>query len=382
MAGPAVPAALARTALTKQVAQHGQRKRRGWVRVLLIGVTLVLSLPLLTVACVASLASNSGSGSIDPAAAGLAGIPRRAAVAYQANAGRCPGLTWTLLAAIGAVESNHGQIGSASIDETTGDVEPWIFGPTLDGSSGTAAIPIGEWAGWWGLTGPWTQAVGPMQFLPATFETHAQDGNGDGQASPHNIDDAVATTAHYLCTASGEHIEGVDEIAAIYNPGSPTYSHELAAEERAILDALPAPTVLATGTGDATFCPVSGPVDFTDTWGAPRSGGRTHQGVDIFADIGTPVVAPADGMVDHYDNQLGGLSYRLYADDGTYYYGTHLSAYENVGAGWVAAGTIIGRVGNTGNAATTPPHLHWEIHPNGRGSDAINPTPAANELCG
>lgn len=381
MAAPAVPAALLRSAIAKKAAQRGRRKKGGWSRVVLIGVALVLSLPLLTVACVASLAGGSGGGEIDPAAAELAGIPRRAAVAYQANGGRCPGLTWTLLAAVGAVESNHGQIGLSSIDEVSGDVEPRIFGPTLDGSSGTAAIPIGEWVGRWGLTGPWTQPVGPMQFLPATFEGYAQDGNGDGDANPHNIDDAVASAAEYLCTASGDHVDRVEDIAAIYNPGSPTYADELAAEEQAILDALPAATTLAAGTGGAGFCPVGGPVEFTDTWGAPRSGGRTHEGVDMFAATGTPVVAPAGGTVEHYDNQVGGLSYRLTADDGTYYYGTHLSAYENVGADWVAAGTVIGYVGNTGNAATTPPHLHWEIHPNGRGSDPINPTPTAEALC-
>jgi murein DD-endopeptidase MepM/ murein hydrolase activator NlpD len=126
---------------------------------------------------------------------------------------------------------------------------------------------------------------------------------------------------------------------------------------------------------------VAGPVQFTDTFGAARSGGRTHQGVDIFAPAGTPVVAPANGRLEHYDNRLGGLSYRLHADDGTYYYGTHLSAYENVGAGHVSAGTVIGYVGNTGNAATTPPDLHWEIHPNGQGTPATNPTPTAAAVC-
>jgi murein DD-endopeptidase MepM/ murein hydrolase activator NlpD len=130
------------------------------------------------------------------------------------------------------------------------------------------------------------------------------------------------------------------------------------------------------GAGEiaATLCSVAGPVTFTDTWGASRSGDRTHQGVDMFADEGTPVIAVAPGRVEHYNNSLGGRSYRLYADDGTFYYGAHLSAYANEGAGHVDAGTVIGYVGRTGNAAATPPHLHWEIHPGGRGSPAINPT--------
>jgi murein DD-endopeptidase MepM/ murein hydrolase activator NlpD len=134
----------------------------------------------------------------------------------------------------------------------------------------------------------------------------------------------------------------------------------------------------AVGAG---LCPVAGPATFTDTWLAPRSGGRQHQGVDIFAPEGTPVIAVAPGRLEHYNNTLGGLSYRLYADDGTYYYGTHLSAYANQDAGHVDAGTVIGYVGRTGNAATTPAHLHWEIHPAGRGTPAINPTPTTNALC-
>jgi peptidoglycan LD-endopeptidase LytH len=134
--------------------------------------------------------------------------------------------------------------------------------------------------------------------------------------------------------------------------------------------------------GQVSTCPVAGPVQFSDTFGAPRPDGRGHEGVDIFAPVGTPVLAPASGRVEHFDNSVGGLSYRLYGDDGTYYYGTHLSGYENVGTGHVEAGTVVGYVGKTGNAATTPPHLHWEIHPGGRGTSAVNPTEATESLCG
>jgi murein DD-endopeptidase MepM/ murein hydrolase activator NlpD len=104
----------------------------------------------------------------------------------------------------------------------------------------------------------------------------------------------------------------------------------------------------------------------------------------MFAATATPTVAPVAGQVDHYDSGLGGLSWRIYGDDGNYYYGTHLSAYANVGAGHVEAGTVIGYVGQTGNAATTPPHLHFEIHP-GRGPGAppgaVNPTPTVTAHC-
>jgi len=131
----------------------------------------------------------------------------------------------------------------------------------------------------------------------------------------------------------------------------------------------------------ARVCPVVGTVTFTDTYGAPRPGGRTHKGVDLFAPAGTPVVAPADGRVEHFEDRVGGLSFGLHADDGTYYYGTHLSGFENVGIGRVVAGTTIGRVGNTGNAVNTPPHLHWQIHPAGPKTPTVNPTPTAHAVC-
>jgi len=128
------------------------------------------------------------------------------------------------------------------------------------------------------------------------------------------------------------------------------------------------------------ICPVLGGASFIDSWGFPRSGGRRHKGVDMFAARGTPVVAVVDGRIKFSSNSLGGRSTHLYSDNGTVYYYTHLDAHpSNVSSGQrVAKGTVVGFVGNSGNARYTSPHNHFEIRPNGR---AVNPYPTVRSAC-
>jgi peptidoglycan LD-endopeptidase LytH len=121
---------------------------------------------------------------------------------------------------------------------------------------------------------------------------------------------------------------------------------------------------------------VQGPRSFSNDWGQPRSGGRRHQGNDILSPRGTPVVASVSGTVKHHNSSLGGLSYYLAGDDGITYFGTHLSAYA--ASGRVAAGTVVGYVGDSGNARGTN-HLHFEMHPGGGG--AVNPYPTLSKYC-
>jgi murein DD-endopeptidase MepM/ murein hydrolase activator NlpD len=132
------------------------------------------------------------------------------------------------------------------------------------------------------------------------------------------------------------------------------------------------------GTG-AWICPVQGPRAFGNDFGDPRGGGsRRHQGNDILAPRGTPVVAPVAGTASQHGNRLGGNSFYLHGVDGVTYYGAHLDSYSS-NYGQVSAGTVLGWVGNTGDARGGPTHLHFEIHPGGGG--AVNPYPTLRRYC-
>lgn len=128
------------------------------------------------------------------------------------------------------------------------------------------------------------------------------------------------------------------------------------------------------------FCPVQGGASFIDSWGFPRSGGRRHKGVDMFNSRNTPLIAVVDGRVKFSSNSLGGRSTHIYAADGTVYYYTHLERHPtNISSGqYVTAGTVVGFLGNSGNARYTSPHLHFEIRP---GGVAVNPYPTVRHYC-
>lgn len=130
--------------------------------------------------------------------------------------------------------------------------------------------------------------------------------------------------------------------------------------------------------GPPWVCPVGSPRQFSDSWGAPRPGGRRHLGVDVFALRGTPVFASVSGVLSHVAGATAGLAYYLAGDDGNTYYGAHLDSLD-AAPGRVESGGRIGTVGSTGNAKGTSPHLHFEIKPGG--GAPVNPLPSLDRWC-
>jgi len=142
------------------------------------------------------------------------------------------------------------------------------------------------------------------------------------------------------------------------------------------------PNVIRTGAtlavdGGGWLCPIPGGTFFND-WGFPRSGGRFHEGNDIFADRGTPIVAPVSGTLRQIVGDIGGYQFNLEGDDGHLYIGSHMDRFAQ--DGYVQAGTTIGYVGDSGNAKGSRPHLHFEIQ--AQGKNPVNPYPTLADACG
>ena len=126
---------------------------------------------------------------------------QRAAVVIDTADHSCR-LDWTLLAGIGQVESDHGQVGGSQLD-SHGVAHPSIIGPRLDGRHGTSVVRDTD-AGRLDGDRRFDRAVGPMQFLPSTWAVVAVDGDDDGKRNVEDIDDAALGSAVYLCAGNGD----------------------------------------------------------------------------------------------------------------------------------------------------------------------------------
>ncbi len=136
-------------------------------------------------------------------------IPARALEGYALAAlllqSEQPGcrLGWTTLAGIGAIESGHGTHGGTSL-LADGTAAAPILGPALDGRAGFAAIPATPETTALHGDPDWDRAMGPMQFIPSTWQRWASDGDGDGRTDPQDIDDAAYAAGRYLCASGAD----------------------------------------------------------------------------------------------------------------------------------------------------------------------------------
>jgi hypothetical protein len=215
------------------------------------------------------------------------GIPARALAAYQSAAallGRAdPGchLDWSVLGAIGRVESDHARFGGNALD-SHGIARPGIIGIPLDGRPGTALIRDSD-NGRWDRDTVYDRAVGPMQFIPGTWRSVGADGDGDGQRNPQSMSDAATSAGVYLCSGPGDLRQSGDLYSAIrrYND-SDSYARTVMAIADAYargVTALPADQLPAARPADAAS---DEPAPPSVRRAGPR-GGSTSEGTDAAA---------------------------------------------------------------------------------------------------
>ena len=209
--------------------------------------------------------------------------------------------------------------------------------------------------------------IGKAQVTGERLRRFQEDLNGLRQKEREQIQ--ALTNQKASIASKFQSVQG--EVAAL--------QRKLDAERKAAQVAAAIGVRIVSG-GALQACPVGQPRAYSDDFGAPRSG-HSHQGNDIIAPAGTPVYAAQAGRFQENYNSLGGISALVYASNGDYTYYAHMSSYAGVGSGAsVPAGTMIGHVGNTGNASGGITHLHFEYHPGGGG--AVDPYPYLRAVCG
>ena len=237
-------------------------------------------------------------------------------------------------------------------------------GDTLWGISGATGVPISQLAAANGLDDPDWVPAGRVLKVPRGGSS--SPASGGSQAAPAATP-VIGQGGRYT-VAQGDTLSGIATRVGV------------PASQLASANSIADPSFLAVGqvlTIPAAWdCPVPG-ATFVNDYAYVRPDGGRHEGVDLFAPTGTPIFAPVGGSIERFPNPSGGEAVRLYGRDGNRYYFAHLDRYGE--GGTVSRGAVIGYVGNTGDARTTSPHLHFEIRPGGGAS--VSPYPALVAAC-
>lgn len=180
-------------------------KAKAWLAAVVLAVVGALLLPIVMplMVVMALMSSFGGGGGAPSSVAGMSNVLLNAyTLAAVTSAKTCPGMRWSVLAAVGQVESSS--LAGRTISNS-GKVSPPVFGPVLDGSgAGGNTTPVWDTdSGRLDFDTRYDRAVGPLQFLPATWAAYGADGNGDGRKDPQNVYDIALAAANYLCQSAG-----------------------------------------------------------------------------------------------------------------------------------------------------------------------------------
>ena len=224
-----------------------------------------------------------------------------------------------------------------------------------------------------GSTTTTTTAPPPQSSPPPPSQPSGSDFSGSDQA-PAGAEDSGGDGAPAPSGGIRVPAEAQRIIDSVVRTGAS--SSDALLEALAPLEALGLPREEVLRLGMGRF-PIAGPARYSHDWLFPRYGPgfRFHLGTDVFAPFGTPVRAPVDGVARSANGGLGGLTVKVFMEDGTYFYLAHLSGLVEgfVDGMAVETGDIVGYVGDSGNARGTSPHLHIGVYP--RGGPAVDPKP-------
>ncbi|MGH9247463.1 MAG: LysM peptidoglycan-binding domain-containing protein [Acidimicrobiales bacterium] len=315
-------------------------------------------------------------------------IPDAAASAPAAGGGSAAGTTHTVRPGetLGRIARRYGTTIDA-ISQANAITDTYVIAIglqlTIPGASGPGASGAAS-------SGGTTHTVRPGETLGRIARRYGTTVDGIAQANGITNRNVIVIGRHLTIPGAaaaagpaGIHIvQPGDTLAGVAS------HYGLAPEALAAANGLAPPFTLYTGNRlylsaqnssaapSLATCPVPGASFFND-YGFPRAGGRFHDGVDLFAARGTPVVAPVGGRLQHLSGPIGGRQFILYGDDGHRYAGSHLDAFGE--SGRVSAGTVIGYVGDSGNAVGGRTHLHFAVRPNG--GPTVNPYPSLHAAC-